>query len=249
MAAPETGLSLIVDAFLMAGVTGQGQVPNAADTNLAFRRLNGLASQYNTMRWMIWHLIELGVFGDGRTTPYTVGPGGDYSVARRPDRLEYAFLRQLTQNSGLPVDTPLKIWESREQYDANSLKKNFVSYPSGVFLDSSWPLGRMSVYPWPTGGMQYQIFIAMKDVLPVFTAQTAMASIPDQYLECLKLNLARILRQNYGRGRTPDVELNYMAKNALNVVKNSNLQIPELVMPIGVKSGGMTYNIYSDGNS
>lgn len=249
MAAAETGLSVVTDALLMAGVTGQGQVPSQMDMNLAFRRLNGLASLYNTQRWMIWHLLDLGFFGDGRITPYSVGPGGNYNVARRPDRLEYAFLRQLTQNQGLPVDTLLKVWQSKEEYDANSLKRNFVSYPAGVFLDSSWPLGLLSVYPWPNGGSQYQIFIVMKDVLPVFTPQTLMATIPDQYLECLKLNLARLLRQNYGKGTKPDPELNYQAKNALNVVKNSNVQVPELVMPIGVRSGGGTYNIYSDGNS
>lgn len=249
MAAPETGLTVAVDALLMAGVIGQGQNPSQADLNLTLRRLNGMIALWNTQRWMIWHLIDVGVFGDGRIVPYSVGPGGDFSVARRPDRLEYAFLRQLTQNQGLPVDTPLKVWESREQYDANTLKKNFVSYPAGVFLDSSWPLGLLSIYPWPTGGNQYQIFISMKDVLPIFTPQTLLSGIPDQYLECIKTNLARVLRQNFGKGTKPDPELNYQAKKALNVVKNSNVQIPELVMPIGVRSGGGTYNIYSDGNS
>lgn len=248
MAAPETGLSVVTDAFLMAGITGQGQVPNAMDINLAFRRLNGMVSLWNTKRWMIFHLIDLGKTSDGRTAPYTVGPGGDYNIARRPDRIEFAFVRQLAQNQGLPVDTPLKVWEAKEQYDLNVLKLNFVSYPSGVFLDTTWPLGNLYVYPWPNA-TQYQIFIVMKDVLPVFTPQTLMSTLPDQYLECMKTNLARLLRQNYGRGRTPDVELNAQAKDALNTVKNSNIQVPELRMPAGLPgAGNKIYNIYSDNN-
>lgn len=247
MAAAETGLSVVSDAFLMAGITGQGQVPNQMDMNLGFRRLNGMVSLWNTKRFMIFHLIDLGFAADGRVLPYTVGPGGNYNVARRPDRLEFAFVRQLTTGS-LPVDTPLKVWQAKEQYDANSLKKSFVSYPAGVFLDTTWPLGNLYIYPWPNAGTQYQVFIVMKDVLPVFTTQTLMSTLPDQYLECMKTNLARLLRQNYGKGMRPDLELNAQAKDALNTVKNSNIQVPELVMPIGLGRGG-TYNIYSDGNS
>jgi hypothetical protein len=248
MAAPETGLSVTTDAFLMAGIIGQGQNLNALDLSFGLRRLNGMVSLWNTKRWMIFHLLSLGKISDGRTAPYTVGPGGDYNVARRPDRIEFAFVRQLIQNQGLPVDTPLKVWEAREQYDLNVLKLQFVSYPSGVFLDTAWPLGNLYIYPWPNAS-QYQIFIDMKDVLPIFTTTTLMSTLPDQYLECMKTNLARILRQGYGKGMKPDPELNTQAKDALNTVKNSNIQVPELRMPIGMPgAGNKIYNIYSDNN-
>lgn len=246
MAAAETGLSVVTDALLMAGVTGQGQTPQAADLNLALRRLNGMLGIWSTKRWLIWNLVELGFTSDGRITPYTVGPAGNYSIARRPDRIEFAFLRQLAQNQGLPVDTPLQVWQAREQYDLATLKKNFVSYPSGVFLDTSWPQGKLYVYPWPPASV-YQIFIAMKNVFPVFTAATLMDQIPDFYVEGFKLNLARRIRQNYGKGMKPDMELNEQAKDALNAIKNANLQVPELRQPPGLPgTGGGQYNIYSD---
>ncbi len=247
-APPETGLSVVTDAYLMAGVIGQGQTLNAADTNLGFRRLNGMVAGWGTKRWLVWDLLSIGKLSDGRTAPYTVGQGQDYSVARRPDRIENAFVRQLTQNQGLPVDTPLRVVQAREQYDLATLKLKFVSYPSLVFLDSSWPTGNLYIYPWPTASL-YQIFISMKNVFPVFEPTTLMSQIPDQYLECMKLNLARRIRQNYGKGMKPDPELNAQAKDALNTVKNSNIQVPELNMPIGLPgSGNKIYNIYSDNN-
>ena len=249
MAAPENGLSVVTDAYLMAGVIGQGQNLNAFDINLGLRRLNGMLGLWNTKRYMVWHLLDIGLTSDGRTNPYTVGPGGDFPVARRPDRIEFAFVRQLSQNQGLPVDTPLRVWQAREQYNLATLKKNFVSYPSGVFLDSTWPQGNLFIYPWPTASL-YQIFISMKDVLPVFAVNTLMSQIPDQYLECMKTNLARVIRQNYGKGTKPDPELNEQAKSALNTVKNSNLQVPDLNMPIGLPgAGNKIYNIYSDNSS
>jgi hypothetical protein len=245
MAEPETGLSVVTDAYLMAGVIGQGQALTAFDLNLGLRRLNGMVSLWNTQRYLIWHLLEIGVNSDGRTAPYLIGPGAaDFPVARRPDRIEYAFVRQVFQGA-LPVDTPLTVWQSREQYETNTLKQSFVSYPSGVFLDSIWPVGSIFIYPWPNAAI-YQIFIAVKDVFPVFTPTVLLSSIPDQYLECIKTNLARRIRQNYGKGMKPDLELNAQAKAALNIVKNSNIQVPELVMPVGVKQGSGIYNIYSD---
>jgi len=54
------------------------------------------------------------------------------------------------------------------------------------------------------------------------------------------------LRQAHGRGLKPDPELNKFANDALDVVIQSNLQLPEMTMPVGLISNGSGYNIYSD---
>lgn len=248
--AGQTGLTLITDAALLAGVIGQGQQLSAMDTNLLLRLLNDLSASWTTRRWIIWRLVELGVIADGRTTPYLIGPGAaDFPVARRPDRIEFAYVRQLT-NGALPVDTPLGVVQAREQYDLATLKKSFVSYPSLIFLDTAYPIGSVFCYPWPNGGGLYQIFLAMKDVLPIFTLQTSLDSIPGQYTAAFKFELAKRARVAYGKGNKPDVSLNAMAKDAINAVRNSNLQVPDLRPPVGLPGvGGGIYNIYSDGYS
>lgn len=247
MAAPETGLSVVNDALLMAGIIGQGQQPSSEDLTQALRRLNGMISQWSVKRWMVFRLAEIGITSTGQTTPYTVGPGGQFNVAVAPNRIENAFVRQLSSNQSLPVDTRLQVVQAREQYDLATLKLKFISYPSLVYLDTTFPTASLYVYPWPNSGV-YQIFISMKDALPIITATTLMSSMPGMYLEAMKTNLAKLLRQAYGKGTKPDPELNAQAKNALNTVKNANIQVPELLMPNGLAQGG-TYNIYSDGYS
>jgi hypothetical protein len=246
--AVETGLSVITDAYLMAGIIGQGQTLSNEEVSLGLRRLNGMVSLWNTKRWLIWDLLTLGVSANGRTTPYFIGPGAaDFPCSRRPDRIESAFVRQVFTGA-LPVDTRLTVWQSREQYNLNTLKANFVSYPSGIFLDTTWGVsgqGQIYIYPWPSAAL-YQIFISFKNSFPVFTAATLMANLPDQYLECIKLNLALRLRQNFGKGMKPDQALTMQAKDALNTVKNSNIQVPELMADPALVGRG-TYNIYSDG--
>jgi hypothetical protein len=62
----------------------------------------------------------------------------------------------------------------------------------------------------------------------------------------MKFNLARRLRQAYGRGSKPDPELIRLANDSLDVVMQANLQFPEMEMPLSLLQRGSGYNIYSD---
>jgi hypothetical protein len=238
-----TGQDVVTSALKKAGVLGVGRNASAQDNNDALADLNDMIAEWNTQRWMVWDLLVEGFVSDGRVTPYTIGPGGNFNVARRPDRLESGFLRQLVQ-TGLNVDTPIEIIPAGEEYDRLSLKQ-LTSFTPYAYLDSEWPMGNIFLYPWPNAS-QYQIFFRLKDVIPLVTANTDLSVIPDQYISALKFNLARRLRQAYGKGLQPDTELNNLARNSLDVVKQSNLQIPELVMPKVLTMTSSTYNILSD---
>ena len=58
-------------------------------------------------------------------------------------------------------------------------------------------------------------------------------------------NLAKRLRQNYGKGLRPDPELNAMAKDALETMRMSQIQAPQLTMPPLLRRPSH-YNIYGD---
>lgn len=238
-----TGADVVTAALKKSGVLGVGRNASAQDTTDALSDLNDMIAEWNTQRWMVWDLLVDGFVSDGRTTPYTIGPGGNYNVARRPDRLESGFLRQLVP-TGLNVDTPIEIIPAGEEYDRLSLKQ-LTSFTLYAFLDSVWPVGNIFLYPWPNAS-QYQIFFRLKDVIPIVTAATDLTVIPDQYMAAMKFNLARRLRQAYGKGLQPDIELNNLARNSLDVVKSSNIQIPELVMPKVLTMTSSSYNILSD---
>lgn len=238
-----TGQDVVSAALKKAGILGVGRNASAQDTNDALSDLNDMIAEWNTQRWMVWDLLVDGFVSDGRTTPYTIGPGGNYNVSRRPDRLESGFLRQLVA-TGLNVDTPIDIIPAGEEYDLLSLKQ-LTSFTLYAYLDSEWPMGNIFLYPWPNAS-QYEIFFRLKDVIPIVTANTDLSVIPDQYISALKFNLARRLRQAYGKGLQPDIELNNLARNSLDVVKCSNLQIPELRMPKVLTMASSSYNILSD---
>lgn len=236
---------VITEALKKSGVLGTGQSITGDDLVSALADFNDITAQWATQRWMTWGLLDLSFVSTGGNS-YTVGPGGNFNVANTPTRIEAAYQRQLVA-SGLNIDTPLEIIPSKEEYSRLSLKK-LVSFGLYAFLDTStYPLATLLLYPIPNATI-YEIHILLKNAIPVFTqAQLGTTlSIPPAYIAALKFNLAKRYRQAYGKGLRPDPELNALARSSLAIVKQSNLQIPELVMPkiLIIQSSG--YNILSD---
>ena len=222
-----------------AGIIGVGQVPNAEDTNDSFTRLNWMIDQWAQKRYLVWHLNDLSFVSTGAQS-YTVGPGGNYNISPRPDRIEDAFLRQINITP-LSIDYPLELIESRETYDRIALK-TLKSFPTWLFYDSAWPTG--SIFPWPVPQANiYEVHIVVKETLAEFTNTAQVISLPLAYFEALHLNLAVRLRDAYDLPVKP--ALVGLAKVALNTIRASNTQIARLKMPHGLMRPGV-YNVFSD---
>jgi hypothetical protein len=226
-------------ALLDSGAIGQGQIPSSEDTNNAFTRLNMMVAQWNRKRWLIFNLVDTAFTSTGAES-YTVGAGGNFNIAR-PDRLEDGcFLRQL--NNTQQVDYPLRLLPSHEDYSRIRLK-SMGTFPQIVFYDSAYPLG--SVFFWPVPQVStYQLHILTKTPLNAFTSLAQTIQLPDEYQAAILYNLQVRLRAAYRL--PPDPVIIALAKDALNLIKNSNTQIPLLRMPSTVIGRGAGYNVYSD---
>ena len=234
---------IITAAAKKSGILGLGQTLNSADQNDALADLRDMLAQWSEKRWLVWHLLEFSLVSTGQQTPYTVGPGGQFNMNPRPSRIDSAFNRQIN-TAGLNVDTPLEVIPSREEYNRIALKK-LVSFPRYVFLDTAMPIALLHVYPYPNASI-YEIHITVKDTFPnVITMPTSFDNYPAMTIPAMKFNLARRLRQAYGKGKAPDVELNAMATDALETVRNAQVQIPEMQMPRMLVYPSR-YNILSD---
>lgn len=199
---------------------------------------------WNEKRWLVWHLLDFGFSSDGRSVPYSCGPSGNFNMNPRPSRIESAYVRQLNTGS-YHVDTPLVVVQAREEWSRLALK-TLISFPKYIFLDTAFPLGLVNLYPWPNAGI-YEIHIVVKDVFPIsLTNTTSFANYPPVTIPCMKFNLARWFRQAYGKGLRPDIELNNMANDTLETIRQAQVQVPELNMPRMLVSVPSLYNIYGD---
>jgi hypothetical protein len=229
---------LITLAFKDSGVFGIGQTPNAEDTNDAFNRVNMMLAQWQRKRWLIWHLVDTSLVSTGATS-YSVGTGGDFNIPR-PDKIESAFFRQINITPLAP-DYPLEIIQAREDYNRITLK-GLTAFPQYVFYDSGYPTG--TLYPWPLPQANiYELHITTKAVLSQFTSLSQTIDLPPEYFAAIFYNLCARLRPAYGLA--PDPTIVALARDALNVIRMANAQIPRLQMPDGLVTRGV-YDIYSD---
>lgn len=237
-----TPQDIVTQALKKSGVLGVGQTALAEDINDGFTDLNDMLAQWRRKRWLVYHLVTMSFTSTGAQS-YTIGPGGNFNVAERPDKIDSAFFRQLNTTSPNQVDYPLKIIDAREDYNRITLK-GLVTFPEYLFYDSAYPTGLL--YPWPViqSGL-YELFITIKEQLTAFTGLSQSIVLPPEYMAALKWNLAARLRPSYQM--PPDPSVVALAKDSLNVIRNANAQIPTLKMPAALTRRGI-YNIYSDFN-
>lgn len=237
-----TPADIIALALVDAGIVGQGQTASPEDTNNAFRRLNMMMSTWARKRWLVYHLIDVVKVSTGAQS-YTLGPGGDFDTPRT-DRIEAAFVRQLLPQSAQPVDYPLNVLTSREDYNRITLK-SLGTWPYAVFYDSDWPMGRVYVWPEPAAS-QFEIHLSLKQPLNQFANLADNLNLPPEYEAAILHNLIVRLRSAYQMPGDP-VQV-ALAKDALNVLRGANTQIPTLRMPGALMGVRRAYNVFSDGN-
>lgn len=229
-------------ALLDSGVIGDGQNPSAENINTAFRLVNGLAAQFNRKRWLVYSLLDVSFVSTGAVS-YTVGPGGNFNTPR-PDRLEDGnFMRQL--NTALPnqIDYPLGLIPSKEDYNRIRMK-SVGTWPSWVFYDSQYPIANVFFWPVPQASI-YELHILVKNQLPQFTGLTELLAMPPEYESAFSYSLQNRLRAAFRLPIAPDIVA--MERNALNVLRLANVQVPKLRMPSSVLGTQRAYNVFSDG--
>src|SRR6185437_9893793 len=125
---PVTVGALLGDALITSGVVGIDEAIEPAIFNKALAITNRMISQWQHERYMVFQLVDYGIVSTGATY-YSVGQGQPFNINPRPDRLEYAFLRQVSgsgvgpQNGASePFDWPLDVIDAYEDYARIRLK-------------------------------------------------------------------------------------------------------------------------------
>jgi hypothetical protein len=224
-----------------SGVLGVGQSALPEDTADTALRCNMMLGQWRRRRWLVYHLVDISCNCDGSLF-YEVGPGLDLDVTR-PDKIEGAYSRQLNVPN-LPVNYPLRIISSYEEYVRISTPTLQASPPVAIFYDSGYPTGK--AYPWPLPGNGYTLHILVKDTLDSVPADLDQeVNLPPEYQDAIYLSLMERNRMAYQL--PPDPILGGNAKGARETLRSSNFQIATLGMPRGAANRSpANYIIQSD---
>jgi len=240
---------LLIDALITAGVIGIDESVDEPILNKAFTIANRMIAQWQHERYMVFQLVDYGFASTGAQF-YTVGAGQNFNINPRPDRLEFAFLRQLSNNGSpapnagtQPFDWPLEVIDAYEDYAAIRLK-TLGTFSTALFYDPGFPIGK--VYPWPVPQASiYEIHILCKQTLQQFPNLQDMVRFPPEYISALEWCLAR--RYKVAFQMPADRDLNILAAQGKNIIRKANAQIPTLRMPRElINNGRSNYNYRSD---
>lgn len=238
-----TGTDICTTALLRAGILGVGNPPSADQISRALALLNDMLAVWSSKRWLNYAEIDHTLAVTGQQS-YTIGPGGDISVASRPDRIEYGFVRLLNSGSTNPVDYPLRQIMSREDYSRVTLK-SLRTLPTAFFYDSNFPLGTLFPLPIPDKPTEYELHFGTRVILPVLVTPATNINLPPEYNYAMKWNLASECRAEWRLPAAPDIDKK--AQNGLNTIRSSNVQVPSQTLPAGLGgSPSGIYNPYSD---
>jgi hypothetical protein len=233
-------------ALKNASLLGVGQTPLTEDLTDVFNLLNGMLGLWSRNRWLIWHLLDLACPTPQTTKrEYSIGPGGDYDFPR-PDRLEGAYFRQFVSGPGVnigggPVDFPLQLLQSMEDYSLIALKY-LTTWPQAVFYDAAFPYGQILPVPIPNVANS-ELHVLIKDTLNQFSTLTTSVYLPPEYYEAIWSNLAvRVAAAFPGASITPLTV--GLAKASLQIIRKANAQVPRLRMMTALVRPPL-YNIFS----
>ena len=230
---------LLTNALVDAGVLGIDEPIEQPVLNRAFTQANWLLAQWARKRWLCYRLVDYSIVSTGAQT-YTVGLNQNINISPRPDKLEYAFLRFL--GNPTPVDIPLEIITSREEY-ARIAVKNIGTIAWRAFYDPDWPVGVM--YPWPVPqATTYELHFGFKVVLPRFASLDQKIIFPPEYEAAMNWCLARRLRASYQMPADPTIDS--LARDALNTIRMGNIAIPKLQMPGFLRNRIRAYDYRGD---
>ena len=222
-----TAGDLINSVLLASGILGVGQSAQPSDTATGLDMLRMLTAQWQKRRWLVFVEQTVSVAASTGAQSYTIGPGCDFNVAGRPDRISRAYIRIIP---GVPpnlVDIPVEVFDAREDYAAISVKA-LETMPAAVYYESGYPTGQVYFWPVPPAGM-YGLFLVLKLPLPTYVSTADPLNLPDEYVEALLWSMCVRMQMSYGLQARPDHAA--AAKQALNTVRMANTQIAQLAVP------------------
>lgn len=232
---------MIYAALKTSGIVGIGQTPSAEDANTGMDLLQEIAETWNRERFMCWRNVEVIIPSTGAQS---------YALPDRPPRLDTAFARLMTgqQIAGLnnagPVDFPLTIINSQEDYAAISLKQ-LTTFPAAVWYAPDYPTG--SVYFWPIPpAQQFELHVFYRYALPHYSALTDPLNLPTEYHRALRYELAALLQINYGLQAASGIVSALMGTKAQIKAVNAHVresQMPRALTPQMPGQGGISGSV------
>ena len=208
-----TARDIINGSLRLIGALASGETPQASDSSDALGALNDMLESWSNEKLIIPSMIEESFTLSSGQSLYTMGVGGDFDTSR-PIRIETAVI---VNGSSPSNDIRVDIITSNE-FAKIGVKETQSSIPYSIYMEGSYPLARINVYPVPSVATTLKLF-SWKPLTNLTNLSTEI-NLPPGFNRALRYNLAQELAPEYGREAGPTVQT--VASRSLSNIKRIN---------------------------
>ena len=238
-----TARDLIESSMRLIGALVQGRSAATRELEAGIAVLNSMLESWNLQKPLIYE-VSREEFDLSNKNPHTIGlatgsgEDGDFAVAR-PPKIQSASV--LTGTTERPVDIL-----SDSKWQRIPHKRTQSNYPYELWYEREWPLGKIWLYPEPSGSSS--LILNLWHQLPSGMVLAERFNVPPGYLRAIRFNLAVELASEWGRN--PPEYVSRISKESkaavasVNRSKPSKMRSDVLTILIGDHSGGL-YDIES----
>ena len=228
-----TALDIINGALRVLQVANPDVTITSQEANDALDGLNLMIDSWSNESLMLYHVTkEPFTLVQGQQS-YTIGTGGNFNTDR-PIAIEMATVTISTN-----VEQPLTI-VAYDDWAAIRLKV-ISAYPNTLYLDATYPLGTVYLYPVPNTAQTLTLY--SRKALTSFPNLTSTFSLPPGYARAMKFQLALELAPEYQVSAGQDVLS--IAQSAKAGIKRVNKRLITKEVDVGLINSSQTrFNVY-----
>lgn len=240
-----TAQDICRQAMFDAGVLAAGAPIKGDQTQDVLNVLNRVLDNLNANQRMAYAEVQVNGVLTPNLNPHLIGPGGSaagFIITQRPESVERANIidTSVSPNSYIPVDVVDYRWQASQSVPTIT---NLIS--TTLYYEKDWPNGKLYLWPVPTAA--YTLNLWTRNVLAQLLA-TDTFSLPPAYWDYIVSQTAIKLCPMYEQ--TPSQDLRQAARDAFNLIYDSNIMIPNIAtrdagMPNG--QGGRSAFNYQTG--
>lgn len=172
---------------------------------------------------------------------YTMGTGGNFDTPR-PIGIDRVTVKKTSGST--VIEYPVRIIRNAEEWSRIRQKELLTPYPEYVYLEETFPLTTLNLYPVPSASDSLVIY-SRKPLSQVSTI-AADLSLPPGYSRAIIFNLAIDLAPEYGRSTSQEVASIAMESKA--AIKRTNDKPGYLRVDSALTSKG-GFNIFTGENN
>lgn len=191
--APRTVFDLIVGAYQVAKILGDGEPLAQVVANKAGYRLNDIIQQASIEKLFASYETDIQIPLQPFKSEYTIGGAGSDVTAARPVEIIAGYVRRQG------IDYPVAVSHSKIDYDGLRNKgEQSGGWPSFVYYQAAFPDGKLYLYPTPSDSASTLTLTINAEIAP-YSALSDLVLLPPTYYAWLEYKLASRLAPDYGQ--------------------------------------------------